>query len=95
MNIPEDIAYQKAKERVKQLKGFYIHLLVYVLVNAFIILNGWRKEQSLSDMELYYTALFWGIGLAAHAISIFVPQMLFSKGWEEKKVKELIEKEQQ
>ena len=36
-SIQNQEAYLIARERVKKIKGFYIHLSVYVVVNAFII----------------------------------------------------------
>ena len=32
----EEIKYQKAKERVEALRGFYIHLIVYAVVNLIL-----------------------------------------------------------
>jgi len=32
----QEIKYQKAKERVEAIKGFYIHLTVYVVVNLIL-----------------------------------------------------------
>ena len=46
MEERDEIRYQQAKKRVKQLKGFYVHLLVYVLVNAIIIF--WVKIGSFT-----------------------------------------------
>ena len=31
----KNIQYERARKRVKEIKGFYIHALVYVLVNFF------------------------------------------------------------
>ncbi|RZJ51219.1 MAG: 2TM domain-containing protein, partial [Chryseobacterium sp.] len=35
---------------------------------------------------------FWGIGLAAHALSVFLPTFVLGRDWEEKKIKELMDK---
>ena len=35
---------------------------------------------------------FWGIGLVAHGLSVFVPQFVLGKDWEERKIRELMEK---
>ena len=35
-NFIEEREYIAAKKKVKKIKGFYIHFLVYVLVNIFI-----------------------------------------------------------
>ena len=37
INNENNIKYLNAKKRVKQVKGFYIHALVFVLVNILIV----------------------------------------------------------
>jgi hypothetical protein len=39
------------------------------------------------------TAFFWGIGLLAHGLSVFVPNWIMGQNWEDRKIKEFIEKE--
>lgn len=87
-----EIKYLEAQKRVKQLKGFYIHATVYVLVNLFIIADNVKKGMDLSDMNNYWTAIFWGVGLLGHGLSLFLPTFILGKNWEEKKIKELMEK---
>ena len=87
-----DSRYLYAKERVKKIKGFYIHATVYVLVNLFIISQNVREGQSLSDMDNYWTAILWGIGLLAHGVTVFLPNIYLGKNWEEKKIRELMDK---
>jgi two-component system, LytTR family, sensor kinase len=41
-----------------------------------------------------FPAIGWGIGLAAHAISVFFEDGLFGPDWEERKTRELLEREQ-
>ena len=36
---------------------------------------------------------YWGIGIAFHAIGVFGKGIIFSKDWEERKIQELIEEE--
>lgn len=87
-----EIKYLEAQKRVKKLKGFYIHATVYVLVNLFIIADNVKKGMDLSDMNNYWTAIFWGVGLLGHGLSVFLPTFILGKNWEEKKIKELMEK---
>lgn len=96
MNAQEEIKYQEARKRVKQIKGFYSHLLIYVVVNLMIVA---LNIQNLSPGESYFqfknfmTAFFWGIGLIAHGFSVFVPQWILGNNWEERKIRELMEKD--
>lgn len=91
-----EIKYLEAKKRVKKLKGFYIHLTIYVLVNLMIVLINYqdlKPGESYFKWENFITLFFWGIGLLAHAMSVFVPQFVLGKNWEERKIKELMDKE--
>ncbi|MCD9854372.1 2TM domain-containing protein [Epilithonimonas sp. JDS] len=92
-----EIKYLEAKKRVKKLKGFYIHLTIYVLVNlliVFINIQDLKPGESYFKWENFITLFFWGIGLLAHAMSVFVPQFVLGKNWEERKIRELMDKEQ-
>jgi hypothetical protein len=42
----------------------------------------------------HYTALGWGIGLMSHWWGVFGSRIFFSRDWEERKIRELLEKEQ-
>ncbi|TDE30344.1 2TM domain-containing protein [Flavobacterium ranwuense] len=92
---PED-KYASAKRKVKRLKGFYTHLIVYVAINIVIVFINIRDldaGESYFKIENFLTAFFWGIGLLAHALSTFMPNWIFGKNWEDKKIKEFMEKE--
>ncbi|WP_040278149.1 2TM domain-containing protein [Psychroserpens damuponensis] len=88
--------YQLAARRVKQIKGFYTHALIYILVNLVLV---YVNFQNLDEGESYFqwrnfiTLAFWGIGLLAHCASVFLPNMIFGKHWEEKKIKEFMDKD--
>ena len=84
--------YQKAKERVEKLRGFYIHLVVYVVVNAFLFLLNITMSPDV--LWFYWPLLGWGIALVLHAISVFWGvDRPFGADWEEKKVREIMEEE--
>lgn len=88
--LESDDKYQEAKNMVEKLKGFYVHLIVYILVNAMLLVintvtysDGWWN---------IYPLLGWGIGLTAHAISVFGFGRFFSKEWEKRKIDEYLKK---
>lgn len=96
MTTEEKSKYENAFKRVKRIKGFYSHLLVYIVINILIIIVNVQsvdKGESYISLENFSTALFWGIGLAAHGLSVFGPNIVLGENWEEKKIKELMEKE--
>lgn len=96
MKSTENLKYEAARRQVKKIRGFYIHLLVYVVVNILLFVLSTRDEgivTGLQDWSNYATALFWGIGIVAHAGGVFAPDIFFGKEWEEKKIREFMEKE--
>ena len=96
MYSQDEIKYQETLKRVKKIKGFYIHLIVYIFVNILIFfLNVKYLDQGESYFQFknFQSAFFWGIGLLAHGMSTFVPYLILGKNWEERKIKEFMEKE--
>lgn len=95
-NYIEKDRYERAAKRVKSIRGFYSHAIVYVVINLMIVVIN---IQNLDAGESYFqwhnftTLFFWGIGLLAHGVSVFTPNFIFGKGWEERKIKELMEKD--
>ena len=87
----EEIKYQKAKERVEAIKGFYIHLIVYTVVN--LILFSINMILSPDNLWFFWPLIGWGIGLAMHVLSVFGPSLWFGADWEQRKIQEFMEKE--
>lgn len=89
--------YQVASKRVKRIKGFYGHLMVYIFVNAVIICSNYygnsNKDSFSWSLQTFSTAFFWGIGLLAHGLSVFGGDLLFGQKWEEKKIQEFMNKD--
>ena len=80
---------------MKEIKGFYIHALVYVLVNLFLILSTSIKYDSFEtffQQNQFWGIGLWGIGLFSHGLSVFLPNFILGKNWEEKKIRELMER---
>ena len=101
-DFTEEQKYIRAKKRVKAIKGFYIHLTVYVLVNIFIsgvvvfglMQSNYTFKDALSNFGVYSTWVFWGIGMFFHWLGVFGFKSLgLGKDWEEKKIREMMEKE--
>jgi hypothetical protein len=91
---PEEIKYQEALKRVKKIKGFYTHLMVYIVINTMLIIVNYKNSDgSFWRWQVFNTAILWGIGLVAHAFSVFLPSLMMGKNWEERKIRELMEKE--
>ncbi|KFF09241.1 2TM domain-containing protein [Chryseobacterium luteum] len=90
-----DIRYQHAKRQVERLKGFYGHLFSYIAVNAMIVIYNYshlEPGESYFQFKNFFTAIFWGVGLAAHAVLVILPNFGFVRNWEEKQIRKLMEK---
>ena len=86
----QDKRYQRAKEKVEALKGFYIHFTIYcVMVPVFIFLN----LKSTSFPWALFPIFGWGWGVIGHASETFGWNPLFNKSWESKKIDELMNKD--
>ena len=81
--------YKRAKSRVEELKGFYAHLITYIAVNLMLVVIN--LVTSPNHLWFYWVTVFWGIGIIWHAISVYGKR---GKKWEEKKIKEIMEKEE-
>lgn len=95
MESEENIRYQQARHQVKRMKGFYIHLIVFIAVNVLFIVDYRADNGPILDPEIYISTLLWAIGLAVHGISVFSPNFIFGKKWEERKIQEILQKNQQ
>ncbi len=83
--------YKQAKKRVEEIKVFYVHFVIYLLfIPIFIYLN-------IISNAGFPWALFpifgWGFGVVSHAAETFNYNPFFGKNWEERKIRELMDKE--
>ena len=84
--------YFRAKERVDELRKFYGNLISYIIViTGLAILNYWQN--GWSHAWFLWAAFGWGIGLAFHASKAFRWNPFFNKDWEDRKIKELMDKD--
>lgn len=92
-------SYERAQKKVKDIKGFYVHLAVYVIV-IIVVLSTRGKFMSIDntvfqnadylnwiDWNVFGTPIIWGVFLVFHALNVFGKNPFFSKSWEERKIK--------
>ena len=82
--------YDKAKKRVEEIKGFHSHLVVFILVNVGLFLFNYFISKG--TWWFYWPLLGWGIGLVIHGFNTFGTHLFLGQDWEDKKIKELVEK---
>lgn len=92
---------ERAKKRIEELKGFYVHLTVFLGVNLFISISkivsnlqaGETFWQAFWDFGTFAVWMFWGIGLVFHASKTFNYNPFFSKEWEERQIKKFMDED--
>ena len=82
--------YEEARRRVRSLRGFYTHLLVYMLVNAgLVVLN---LVTSPGRWWFGWATIGWGIGLLTHGIAVFAFGGWLGADWEQRKIREYLDR---
>ncbi len=86
----ENPEYRAARRRARRMRKFYEHLVTYVATCAGLLLfnyltspNGWWVQ---------WVIFPWGIGMVSHWLSVFGFHGHMGADWEERKVRELMEK---
>ena len=87
--MDEQAKYQEAKKRVEEIKGFYFHLISYIVVNAILVVINLLTSPEY--LWFIWPIIGWGVGLLIHAFTVFGNVM--GKAWEERKIKEILEKD--
>lgn len=91
-NYIEAARYYEAQKRVKKIREFYEHLTVYVLTNPIVIVVN--VMTSPGYLWCLWCLLGWGAAVALHGMKVFRFPAFFNKKWEERKIREILEKEE-
>jgi sensor histidine kinase YesM len=85
----ENKAYYRAKKRVEEIKGFYGSLISYCIVIPILIFINLRYSPQFH--WFWFSAAGWGFGLIMHALKVFG----YSSNWEQRKIQEILRKEEE
>ena len=91
-----DPKYERARKRVEQEKGFYGHLTAYIIINLALLIMNLDMQDILNHklrLQIFATPLLWGVGLLIHGLVVFGKGFKLFKNWEERKIKELMGKD--
>ncbi len=97
LTAQDQARFLRAQKKVKAIKGFYTHLIVYIFVNAFLIITlflNLDKGEQFWHFSSFSTAFFWGIGLVFHGLNVFGKSVVLGSDWEERKIKEFMNEKQ-
>lgn len=93
----DNAAYRRARKQVDELKGFYMHLWIFVLFQGGAWIGyfaGVDLAREIGAFALQVIFLSWGVGLAFHTVHVFGVNVFFGHGWEERKIREFMKEEE-
>ena len=102
----EQEKYERARKKVDAIKGFHKHITAYIIVNFFLfviksnIMSAFADKQfdwnfdSWLQLNTYGTLVLWGIGLGIHGLYVYRHKFKFIRNWEDRKIREIMEKEE-
>jgi hypothetical protein len=80
--------YARARKRVEDLRGFYLHVVIFVLVMAPLI--AWNVH-SAQVWWVQWPLLGWGLGVLSHGLSVYATgHEPLGRDWQERKIRELM-----
>lgn len=90
----EEESRQRAREQVRRIQLFYIHLAGYVLLVLLIFYNFYIMDDSPYAPAVTFvntTVLIgWTIFIILHGWRVFKGRILFKKEWEDRKIESFV-----
>jgi len=85
-----------AQKRMEKIRDFYMHLATYCTVNilffAFWIFDSFMPETFWKPAFIMMAGVA-GLVVLAHGLLVFGAKFILPKGWEERELKKLMDKE--
>lgn len=90
-NYTEEERYYQAQKKVEGIKKFYQHLTVYLLCNPIVIAVNLMTSPEF--LWCIFSVIGWGIPVGLHGLTAFNKLPFLDKEWEERKLNEILGKE--
>ena len=88
--VRHEQALLTARKRVREMRSFYVSATMY----AVIIPGLWILNLSIGGkLWAQWPTIGWGVGLTAQGLSVFAGRSFFGAEWEQKKVDEIMARE--
>ncbi|REE24842.1 2TM domain-containing protein [Winogradskyella pacifica] len=94
MNSDKKEQLRKAKDHLRKIKLFYIHLAGYIvfvallLYNLYIVAGPYKNNIISLNLSLIVA---WTVFIVVHGLNVFKSKQIFKKSWEDKKAEEFLE----
>jgi hypothetical protein len=88
----EEKRYEMARKKVEELKGFYVHFGIYLVMSVvFVYLNFISSSFPWSIFPI----AGWGLGVLGHASEVFDWNPFFNKQWEERQIRKYMNEDRE
>jgi hypothetical protein len=86
--VTDEEKYARAKKRVEELRAFYVHGVIFVLVMAPLV--AWNIYMP-KVWWVQWPLLGWGIGVLSHGLSVYATgREPLGRVWQQRKISELM-----
>ncbi|WP_299103523.1 2TM domain-containing protein [uncultured Winogradskyella sp.] len=98
MTPQEEEYYRKAKDKVKRVKSFYLHLGLYIVVvllllyNLYIVSGPYKNNIISLDLSII---VIWTVIIVMHGLNVFKRKQIFKKSWEDKKIEGFLKEDKE
>jgi len=92
----EEQRFIRAQKKVKAIKGFYVHLFIFLGINLVLVVGNMLAQgdwRYVFIWQNHFGMFFWGIGVFFHGFGVFGMDLIFGKSWEDKKIKEIMDRD--
>lgn len=101
MNKPtnnKEQQYINAKNKVKNVKVFYVHLIGYIILVMLLLYNLYiiDEHNQYANFFTWFNLVIiaaWSVFIFLHGWNVFKGRLFFKKDWEDKKVQEFLDRE--
>jgi len=105
--VNNDELYAWAHRRARQVRAFYVHLGVFVVVMVFLLavnavtrdqagsymFDGHMYDRDAGDWWVIWPALGWGLAVAIHGVVVALGAAGAIDAWEDRKAEQLVRRE--
>lgn len=93
-------AYWRARRMMRALRRWYIHLLIYAVVNGWLWFRyfylpapAWSHRMIEGWPWPMHTTLLWGLILGVHGLLVWARLSRWGRDWESRKIQEFMNRQ--